>query len=282
MSLSVNGTTIPQERGNIDYNGVLITQVDVKENEAATPVTVWQCDDEINFGYIGTDTLKQPNVYISYGWDESGDTVSYDFIEPNTSLSSDPLYITFDFHDTGLITGYPKVANGIWSQADDATIPGNISETATYHFNLRNPTARNLRFEIVAWNKVEYKCTINSDYYSPSRYFIARGSINISGSWTKSMVVPAKSSSHETETYNITVTANEFGGTVSQEGTTLLGSWSADQSGAEVCESDIYYLLSDANYYAYYPRNCTWSIYDNDTSELLASGTGVQIKADIR
>ena len=144
MSLTYNGTTIPQERGNIDYNGVLITQVDVKENEAATPVTVWQCDDEINFGYVGTDNLKQPNVYISYGWDEDGTTYSYDFIEPNTSLSSDPLYITLDFNGTGLVNGYPKVANGLWSQADGATIPGNITETATYHFNLRNPTNNNL------------------------------------------------------------------------------------------------------------------------------------------
>lgn len=281
MSLTYNGTDIPQERGNIDYNNVLITQVDVKENESATPVTVWQCDDEINFGYVSTDNLKQPNVYISYGWDVDGTTYSYDFIEPNTSLSSDPLYITLDFHDIGLINGYPKVANGLWSQADDATIPGNITETATYHFNLRNPTDKNLRFEISGWNKVEYKCTVHSDYYSPERYFIARGSINASGNWSKSIVVPAKSSSNETETVSITITANEFGGTVSTEGTTLLGSWAANQEGAEDCESDIYYLTSDDNYYAYYPRNCIWTIYDNDTSEMLASGTGVQIKADV-
>ena len=281
MSLIYNGTEIPQERGNLIYNDTLLTQVDVKENAEATPVTVWQCSDEINFGYVGTDSLRTPNVYISYGWDESGDTVSYDFIEPGTSASSYPMYITFDFNDNGLITGYPKVANGIWSQADGSPIPGNISETVTYYFYLTNPTNKNLRFEISSGNKAEYKCTINSDYFSPSRYFIARGSINASGTWTKSIVVPAKSASNETETVSTTITANDQGGTVSIEGTTLLGSWSANQSGAEDCESDIYYLTSDVDYYAYFPRNCTWSIYDNDTSELLASGTGVQITADI-
>jgi len=278
--LVYNGTEIPQTRGNLIYNDTLLTQVDFKENAAATPVTVWHSSNDINFGYIGTDTLKTPNVYISYGWDEGGDTVSYDFIEPNTTLSSDPLYITFDFHDTGL-TGYPKVANGIWSQADGSTTPGNITETVIYHFYLRNPTNKNLRFEISSGNKVEYMCTINSEYYDPDRYFKVRGSINGSGTWTKSIVIPAKSSYNDAESYNTTITANDQGGTVSIEGTTLLGSWGANQSGAEACEADLYYLTSDGNYYAYYPRNCTWSIYDNDTSELLASGTGVTIKADI-
>lgn len=275
MSLIYNGTEIPQTRGNLIYNDTLLTQVDFNN------VTVWQSSNEINFGYIGTDTLKTPNVYISYGWDEGGDTVSYDFIEPNTSLSSDPLYITFDCGDSGLITGYPKVANGIWSQADGATVPGDITETVIYHFYLINPTNKNLRFEISSGNKVEYMCTINSDYYSPSRYFKVRGSINGSGTWSKSIVIPAKSSYNDAESYNTTITANDQGGTVSFEGTTLLGSWAGNQSGAEACEADLYYLTSDNNYYAYYPSNCTWSIYDNDTSELLATGTGVTIEADI-
>lgn len=281
MSLIFNGTEIPQLRGSLTYNDLLLTQVDFKESADATPVTVWHCDKEINFGYIGPDELKTPNVYISYGWDEDDNTVSYDFLEPNTSLSSDPLYITFDFQDTGLITGYPKVGNGIWSQADGSTIPGSVTETATYHFYLTNPTSKNLRFEITSWSKVEYVCTINSDYYSPSRYFTVRGSINSTSRWTKSIIVPAKSSYNDTLSHNITIAASEFGGTVSFEGTTLLGSWAADQSGAEDCESNVYMALSDNNYYAYYPRSCTWIIYDNDTSAMLAAGSGTTISADI-
>lgn len=287
MSLIYNNKAILQARGSIKYNNTLLTQVDYKANSAAAPVTVWQCDNDITFGCLLGTTLYTINCYVSYIYDDDNVKYAYNFKLPETSASTDPVYITLPIQNE--IVQSMHIANGIWSMADDAIEPAAFShEYSITCSGFTNPTDLNLRFEF-SGTKIRANWVVdianrnnrNTLYYSPQGYH------DFSIQWTKTLILPANTTTPTSEIATSgTVSYKTSQGTDSSTGSALIGmgTWQDTLTGGQQCEQDVFSyspLSGVTDPSLFFSVNPTWSIYNNDTGELLATGSGNTIKADI-